>query len=513
MALGFPRHGPWRYHGVRARSVGHAQAAPQVVRSVTPSSTSSSGFATPSASSWSSRSSSDVVAPRPARARGHALVSVAARQLAFRRRPSARSGARPLPLARARNWRMRCVAARGLAVIHLDDGLRRRLFAARPRHGSRTGSWGRHGGIIRACGLGFRIAPTPFHEPWPSAMAQASAPCLILAGTRGSQFLLHHDPSPRSCAAQRTSLVPRSRSRWILGVALSAAWPAAMPAVAFLGHLFIPALKAPPRCWCSCWWWPPSSATTARARTRTCARILLLYRHWHAAAAAVAWAASMVSEHPSSRVQHRRRLRRARLGGAAQRGGQRRGPTRSAALQDAKPLSASWLKPWSLGVALRHASESTREMCCRTARRLHSGSSKWVICRAPLGILGLVVATTLAEARAGTVGACAAATVLLGCMPFMALVVNPLIVFLTIRRNPYPLVLTCSARERRDGLLHAAARPPTSPSTCTGQAPEPERRDLQHRHIPLGATINTAGAPPSPSACCRWRPPTPWDDP
>ena len=68
---------------------------------------------------------------------------------------------------------------------------------------------------------------------------------------------------------------------------------------------------------------------------------------------------------------------------------------------------------------------------------------KAVIRCAPLGILGLV-ASTLAETGFDALfGYAQLLVVLIGCMLFIAFVVNPLIVFWKIKRNPYPLVLTC----------------------------------------------------------------------
>lgn len=76
-----------------------------------------------------------------------------------------------------------------------------------------------------------------------------------------------------------------------------------------------------------------------------------------------------------------------------------------------------------------------------------------VIRCAPLGIFGLV-ASTLAETGFGVLwGYAQLLMVLLGCMLLVALVLNPLIVYWKIRRNPYPLVFAC-LREWRDRLLH-----------------------------------------------------------
>lgn len=96
-----------------------------------------------------------------------------------------------------------------------------------------------------------------------------------------------------------------------------------------------------------------------------------------------------------------------------------------------------------LGAALRHhGSDTTRQVAADLADTV-STVVKWIIRFAPLGIFGLVsstIAETGFEALAGYMQLLA---VLLGCMLFIALVVNPIIVWTQIRSNPFPLVFTC----------------------------------------------------------------------
>ena len=95
-----------------------------------------------------------------------------------------------------------------------------------------------------------------------------------------------------------------------------------------------------------------------------------------------------------------------------------------------------------LGIAMRHANESTKSLISDVSHGV-SAIVKAVIRCAPLGILGLV-ASTLAETGFDALfGYAQLLVVLIGCMLFIAFVVNPLIVFWKIKRNPYPLVLTC----------------------------------------------------------------------
>ena len=145
-----------------------------------------------------------------------------------------------------------------------------------------------------------------------------------------------------------------------------------------------------------------------------------------------------------------------------------------------------------LGVFLHHAAETTR-----TA--LHDLSDaitkivRVVVRLAPVGIFGLV-AGNLAEGGLGVLGSYARIlTILLGCMLAVALIANPIIVFVKTRKNPYPLVFTAL---RESGTVafftrSSAANIPVNLSLC-------ERLDLEEDtyavSIPLGATINMGGA-------------------
>lgn len=145
-----------------------------------------------------------------------------------------------------------------------------------------------------------------------------------------------------------------------------------------------------------------------------------------------------------------------------------------------------------LGVALRHAAEPTKRMLFDLADAV-SSIVKIVIRLAPLGIFGLV-ASTLAESGMGALlGYGQLLLVLVGCMVFVALVTNPLLVFWKIRRNPYPLVFTCL---RDSGLTafftrSSAANIPVNLELCKRLK---LHEDTYAISIPLGATINMAGA-------------------
>lgn len=145
-----------------------------------------------------------------------------------------------------------------------------------------------------------------------------------------------------------------------------------------------------------------------------------------------------------------------------------------------------------MGVAIRHAGQTTRTVL----EDLSHGVTvivRVVIRFAPLGIFGLVASTLSTSGFGALLGYLHLLTVLIGCMLFVALVVNPLIVFWKLRRNPYPLVFTCL---RESGI--------TAFFTRSSAANIPVNLELSKRlglhedtysvSIPLGATINMAGA-------------------
>ena len=145
-----------------------------------------------------------------------------------------------------------------------------------------------------------------------------------------------------------------------------------------------------------------------------------------------------------------------------------------------------------LGAALRHASEGTRTLIADMADAV-STVVKWVIRFAPLGIFGLV-ASTIAETGFGALVSYAKLiTVLVGCMLFIALVVNPIIVWWKIRSNPYPLVFTC-LRESGVTAFFTRSSAANIPVNMALAKTLNLHEDTYSISIPLGATINMAGA-------------------
>lgn len=145
-----------------------------------------------------------------------------------------------------------------------------------------------------------------------------------------------------------------------------------------------------------------------------------------------------------------------------------------------------------LGIFLHHAADATKQFLADIANAV-THIVRLVIRLAPIGIFGLV-AGNLAESGLSVLGGYARIlTVLLGSMVIMALVINPLIVWVKTKKNPYPLVFTAL---RESGVTafftrSSAANIPVNLALC-------ERLDLEKDtyavSIPLGATINMGGA-------------------
>lgn len=145
-----------------------------------------------------------------------------------------------------------------------------------------------------------------------------------------------------------------------------------------------------------------------------------------------------------------------------------------------------------IGLALRHVSETTRQVTADLSAAITS-VVKWVIAFAPIGIFGLVAATVAETGLEALLGYAHLLLVLVGCMLFIALVVNPMIVFAMTRKNPYPLVLTCL---RESGVTafftrSSAANIPVNMNLARKLGLNEETYSVT---IPLGATINMAGA-------------------
>ena len=146
----------------------------------------------------------------------------------------------------------------------------------------------------------------------------------------------------------------------------------------------------------------------------------------------------------------------------------------------------------AMGAVLRQSHSSTREVLLDAAKTVEF-IVRLVIRFAPFGIFGIVastLATTGLEVFAGYLKLLA---VLVGTMFFIALVVNPILVWLMIRRNPYPYTLMTL---RESGVAafftrSSAANIPVNLEICRRlNLPE----STYSISIPVGATVNMQGA-------------------
>lgn len=145
-----------------------------------------------------------------------------------------------------------------------------------------------------------------------------------------------------------------------------------------------------------------------------------------------------------------------------------------------------------LGLALKSAKEETKTMIENFSDAL-SKMVGWVIEFAPLGIMGLVFEAIATNGLEAFISYGKLLLVLIGCMLFVALVVNPVIVYFNIRQNPYPLVFKCLKESGITAFFtrSSAANIPVNMSLCERLGLDKDNYSVS---IPLGATINMSGA-------------------
>lgn len=117
----------------------------------------------------------------------------------------------------------------------------------------------------------------------------------------------------------------------------------------------------------------------------------------------------------------------------------------------------------------------------------------WIIQLAPFGIMGLVFSAVAENGLDIFVDYGRLLVVLVGCMIAMAFIVNPLITFFFLRRNPYPLVWKCLKISGVTAFFtrSSAANIPVNMELCKEMDLD---EDFYSVSIPLGATINMEGA-------------------
>ena len=145
-----------------------------------------------------------------------------------------------------------------------------------------------------------------------------------------------------------------------------------------------------------------------------------------------------------------------------------------------------------LGLALRAADEPTRNFLKNISDAVNR-VMYWIIRLAPIGIFGLTLHAFVSTGLENLAAYLHVLLAIVGAMAFMALVLNPLIVFFAIRKNPYPLVWTCL---KESGLIafvirSSVANIPVNLNLCKKLGLNEETYAVT---IPLGATMNMEGA-------------------
>ena len=294
-------------------------------------------------------------------------------------------------------------------------------------------------------------------------------------------------------AIGRFSLIQQIIVAMILGAAVGYAWPAAGKDVAFLGSLFTKALKAV----------APilvftvvlSALANSRIDTRTnVKKVLVLYVTGTMLASLAATTMGMAfpvridlnlaeaaaaDTAPTSIGQVLIKLLENTFSNPV------------AALVEANFLG---ILAWGviLGLTFRKANQETRTVIGDLADGVNS-VVRFVIMLAPIGIFGIVAGIVSAKGFGVFVDYGKLILVLVGAMLFVAFLMNPAMVCLFTRKNPYPLVWQTITQSGLTAFFtrSSAANIPVNMALC-------ERMKLNHDTysitIPLGATINMAGA-------------------
>lgn len=145
-----------------------------------------------------------------------------------------------------------------------------------------------------------------------------------------------------------------------------------------------------------------------------------------------------------------------------------------------------------LGLALKHANQNTKDVLGNFSDAI-TKVVQWIINLAPIGILGLVFDAIVTTGFSALKVYGELILILVGCMLFIAFVMNPIIVYIYTRKNPYPLVLMVL---RESGITafftrSSAANIPVNMKLAEKLGLD---EDTYAVSIPLGATINMAGA-------------------
>ena len=146
----------------------------------------------------------------------------------------------------------------------------------------------------------------------------------------------------------------------------------------------------------------------------------------------------------------------------------------------------------ALGFAMHYSSNETKKVFEDVSHGV-TKIVKFIIKLAPFGIFGLVAETFAQTGFTALLGYSQLLLVLVGTMLFVAFVINPIIVYIKIKSNPFPLVLTCIKESGITAFFtrSSAANIPVNLNLCKKLN---LNEDTYSISISLGATINMAGA-------------------
>lgn len=149
---------------------------------------------------------------------------------------------------------------------------------------------------------------------------------------------------------------------------------------------------------------------------------------------------------------------------------------------------------WSVifGIAMKSASESSKNFLNDVSDAV-TKMIRWVINFAPFGIMGLMYKAISTSGMSIFTDYGKLVLLLVGCMLVSALVINPIIAFICIHRNPYPLVFKCLKNSGITAFFtrSSAANIPVNLELCEDLG---LNKEIYSVSIPLGATINMDGA-------------------
>lgn len=146
-----------------------------------------------------------------------------------------------------------------------------------------------------------------------------------------------------------------------------------------------------------------------------------------------------------------------------------------------------------LGIIFKSLAGEATKTVINDLSQAFSKLVSWIINLAPFGIMGLIYETISQSGMSIFIDYGKLLLLLVGTMLFVSLVINPILVFLMIRANPYPLVFRCL---RESGFMaffmrSSAANIPVNIELCKKLGLD---KDVYSVSIPLGSTINMDGA-------------------